>query len=637
MKMKQVFFLIVVAVLPITTLAAVEPLMEQISWANVDTNNTFLSADSDIVTNALIILTESHSHVTNAVEGTRLVNPAKNLASNDGFYGPDDAGFETGEAAFITNAYSVGKGGDGYYMEYTLQNNSTTNLQLADLRFDLIRRWGGGDFKVRYASGDLLISDGTLVTNLTSLTDPNATWGLFDPSNEYIVDMTALGDSILDAGESATFRFNFDVNVPATAIDNMMFLGEFGVLDNANIAPSFTNNPIRLAEIATIGVAYSNDLSGIAVDPEGDTIHYAKTDGPSWLDILPDGTVIGTPVVARFDEFTISATDSNSAPAEAIIEVVVTDPQLEAYEMVAWTGENNRFADTKTPGAGQVSAQMFDAINGVNLNRNAAGGSEDHNYGTIFMTPVAEDNSWVLRAQSNQVYTIAITNKTVFDMDLDGIYFDYKRNFPEAPGSLAVNYVSGDLDDTGPVGIGSYSAIDNTWVDLDLPFTNLTDTVIQAGEHVAFTLSFSNFSGPTRCLFDNFMVRMLKGDASDTDNDNIADNWEINYFGSITNSDGTADFEPDGFNDYSEFIAGTNPTNALSLLNIDVVEAGTNANEYVIQWQSAGERSYRIMSAENLVFPIWITNASGIAATPATNITTVTNTLSPAFFRVEVE
>ena len=134
--------------------------MQQISWANVDTNNTWLSADSDIVTNATILLVESHSHVTNAIEGSRLANPAKNLGSNDGFYGPDVVDgsvtvvYATGEASFLTNAYSVGKGGDGYYMEYTLQNNSATNLQFTEIRFDLIRRWGGGEFKVRYAGGD---------------------------------------------------------------------------------------------------------------------------------------------------------------------------------------------------------------------------------------------------------------------------------------------------------------------------------------------------------------------------------------------------------------------------------------------------------------------------------------------------
>jgi hypothetical protein len=619
--------------------------MSQISWANVDTNFPGLNSDAEIVTNAQIILTESHSHVTNAVEGSRQGDPAKNLGSNDGFYGPDVVSasvpvvYATGESSFKTNAYSVGKGSDGYYMEYTLQNNSATNLQVTEIRFDLIRRFAGNLFNVRYTGGDLGISAGTAVTNLASLADPNAAWGLVDPSNEYVVDVTTLGDSILDAGESATFRFNFDINVASTAIDNLLFLGEFGVLDNANIPPSFTNNPIRIAEPVSIGTAYSNDLSGIAVDPEGDTIYYAKTAGPGWLDVLPDGTVTGTPVVARFDEFTISATDSNSAPVEAVLEVVVTDPVLEAYDMVAWTGSQNRFADTKTPAAGQVSAQMFDAVNEVNLSRNSTGGSTDHDYGTIFMTPVAEDNGWVLRAQSNQVYTIAITNKTVYDMTLEGFYLDYRRQNVVAPGTFSIDYVSGDLDDTGPVEIGTYSATNNAWADIDIPITSqLTDVLIETGEHAVFTISFTDFSGPNRCLFDNFMLRLVKGEPSDTDDDGMADNWEVNYFGSITNSDGTVDLDFDGFIDFNEFTAGTNPTNPLSLLVVESLATGAGENEYVIQWQSANGKSYRIVSTDDLMLGLWnSTNASGIAATPTTNSITVTSALSPAFFRVELE
>ena len=66
--------------------------------------------------------------------------------------------------------------------------------------------------------------------------------------------------------------------------------------------------------------------------------------------------------------------------------------------------------------------------------------------------------------------------------------------------------------------------------------------------------------------------------------------------------------------------------------------AGTNANEYVIQWQSVSNKTYRITSTDNLAIGAWdTTNATGIVATSTNNVTTVTSTLSPAFFRVEVE
>jgi hypothetical protein len=48
----------------------------------------------------------------------------------------------------------------------------------------------------------------------------------------------------------------------------------------------------------------------------------------------------------------------------------------------------------------------------------------------------------------------------------------------------------------------------------------------------------------------------------DTDLDGMADCWEINYFGSITNRGGTSDVDHDDLNDLAEYNNGTNPTNS---------------------------------------------------------------------------
>jgi len=52
----------------------------------------------------------------------------------------------------------------------------------------------------------------------------------------------------------------------------------------------------------------------------------------------------------------------------------------------------------------------------------------------------------------------------------------------------------------------------------------------------------------------------------DADKDGLADNWEITYFGSVTNQSGVFDRDRDGIANLTEFLEGTNPTNALSLL-----------------------------------------------------------------------
>lgn len=52
----------------------------------------------------------------------------------------------------------------------------------------------------------------------------------------------------------------------------------------------------------------------------------------------------------------------------------------------------------------------------------------------------------------------------------------------------------------------------------------------------------------------------------DADKDGLADSWEITYFGSITNQSGAFDKDRDGTDNLTEYLDGTNPTNALSVL-----------------------------------------------------------------------
>lgn len=50
---------------------------------------------------------------------------------------------------------------------------------------------------------------------------------------------------------------------------------------------------------------------------------------------------------------------------------------------------------------------------------------------------------------------------------------------------------------------------------------------------------------------------------ADTDGDGLADTWETNYFGNLSQA-GTNDFDLDTYNNLAEYTGGSNPTNALS-------------------------------------------------------------------------
>jgi hypothetical protein len=638
MKMKHLNIIIAAASLSITASAATELLVGQTAWENITTyTNAGFEAWNQvavIVTHADIGLAASQSGITNVLRGSE--DPTKSQGCNDGFYGPDGGGgWATGESPFTTNAYIL----QNRWLEYSLTNNSTTNLQLQACLLDGNQTFNSlADYTLEYVSGDLDIADGTVVDFFATpggSANKNNAWGLSDFNGDASLSINNLVDSILEAGQTATFRL---IGGSALGmVDNVAFTGEFGVEDIANIPPSFTNSPIATTN-GTIDVAYTDTLNGRATDPEGDPIGYALVSGPAWLNLAENGALTGTPAPSDLgvNRFTVNASDSNSVPTEGLLEIIIVDPALEAYDMVGWTGAQNRHADKKTM---NISAQIHDTADGSAAERKTDRGVTNETWGSIFMTPVAENNGSTLTAKEGYTYHITITNTSIYDIELEGIYFDYNREFNGSPQDVTVSYVDGDLAGIPLIG-GVTNASKNTVLDVDMPFTGLTDKELQGyGEYAVFSLSFANAGGGTaNSWIDNLMVRFVKGDPSDRDSDSLADNWEINHFGSITNSDGTADFDNDNYIDYYEFIAGSNPTNALSLLAVEAFVSGTNANEYVIQWQSANGRSYRITSTDNLAVGSWdTTNATGIVATPTTNITTVTSTLSPAFFRVEVE
>jgi hypothetical protein len=107
---------------------------------------------------------------------------------------------------------------------------------------------------------------------------------------------------------------------------------------------------------------------------------------------------------------------------------------------------------------------------------------------------------------------------------------------------------------------------------------------------------------------NNVLLTMLP----DFDGDGISDDWETNYFGNVntTNNASNAldDSDGDGMSNRDEYIAGTNPTNALSVLKI--VLTATNAN--VLHFVAQPNISH---SAQ------WRTNASSALWSDLTSIT----------------
>jgi hypothetical protein len=119
--------------------------------------------------------------------------------------------------------------------------------------------------------------------------------------------------------------------------------------------------------------------------------------------------------------------------------------------------------------------------------------------------------------------------------------------------------------------------------------------------------------------------------------------WRQTYFTAeqLTNADvsgAIADPDHDGLNNEQEYLAGTNPTNALSCL---VISAATNnpatSGTFVLSWQSVLNKMYKVMAATNLMTG-FTDLATNIHATPAVNVhTDSVENAGQRFYRIKLE
>jgi hypothetical protein len=82
---------------------------------------------------------------------------------------------------------------------------------------------------------------------------------------------------------------------------------------------------------------------------------------------------------------------------------------------------------------------------------------------------------------------------------------------------------------------------------------------------------------------------------TDANGNGLPDAWEASY--GVT--DAQADNDGDGQNNFAEYIARTNPTNASSFLRIIEAKRGSDGR-ITVTWSSMGGVRYRIQSADRI-------------------------------------
>jgi uncharacterized repeat protein (TIGR01451 family) len=92
--------------------------------------------------------------------------------------------------------------------------------------------------------------------------------------------------------------------------------------------------------------------------------------------------------------------------------------------------------------------------------------------------------------------------------------------------------------------------------------------------------------------------------------------WANFYFGANANGSvsGSADPDGDGYDNYAEYVFGTDPTDAASHLNFSVA-AGPGNSVIVTFSPCQGGRAYELEAVTNLANPAWITLTNGFTVT----------------------
>ncbi len=123
--------------------------------------------------------------------------------------------------------------------------------------------------------------------------------------------------------------------------------------------------------------------------------------------------------------------------------------------------------------------------------------------------------------------------------------------------------------------------------------------------------------------------------ARDADGDGLPDGWEETYADGTNSLDPGSDDDGDGLDNRQEWIAGTDPTNAASVLVLTGVEQVEDST-LRLTWQSALDRRYRVVTAGNTMEAFAPVQTNLLSTPPANSAEVRIPAGQRGLFRVDV-
>jgi hypothetical protein len=155
-----------------------------------------------------------------------------------------------------------------------------------------------------------------------------------------------------------------------------------------------------------------------------------------------------------------------------------------------------------------------------------------------------------------------------------------------------------------------------------------TRTNLQASQAGLYRVIITNLAWPSVTIASAFNVAVL----ADADADGIPDAWEQSYFGDATAAARDADTDGDGSLNGQEYLAGTDPTNALSYLKVEFSVDGATAN---LVLHAVSNRTYTVQFADRVQGELWA-RLEDVAASSTNRVETVVDRRSSTnrFYRL---
>ena len=194
------------------------------------------------------------------------------------------------------------------------------------------------------------------------------------------------------------------------------------------------------------------------------------------------------------------------------------------------------------------------------------------------------------------------------DISPDGRYVAYRSDSP--------NILPGDTNSVPDIFIYDRIANSTRLVSLDSfgsgPANNRSVAPVFSGDSkiLLFGGWAGNLVGSDYTQGADLFITGLSAVITDSDGDAMDDAWELLHFGTLSR-DGAGDYDGDGSNDLSEFLAGTDPEDGSSTFRVQLTSGSPANTSIILSWPAVVNRSYRAEYKANLADPSWLPLSAG--------------------------